>query len=223
VSAWRDGHEIVLQVRDNGVGIRAELLPKIFDLFVQGPRSSDRAEGGLGLGLTLVRNLVQMHGGSVVAMSDGPGQGSTFVVRLPALAVQSTTEPVTGPPPRLPASASPRKVLIVDDNIDAAALLAELCETVGHEVKTAHDGPEALRALEGFAPDVAVLDIGLPVMDGYELARRVREQLGERCRLVALTGYGQEHDRSRSEEAGFEAHLVKPVDPSRVLALVDGT
>jgi PAS domain S-box-containing protein len=223
LSAWRDGHEIVLQVKDDGVGIRAELLPKIFELFVQGPRSSDRSGGGLGIGLTLVRNLVHMHGGSVVAMSDGPGQGSTFVVRLPAIAVQSATEPATVSAPQLPSPTTPRKVLIVDDNVDAAALLAELCEAVGHEVKTAHDGPAALRALEGFSPDVAVLDIGLPVMDGYELARRVREQLGERCRLVALTGYGQEHDRVRSEQAGFEAHLVKPVDPSRVLALVDGT
>jgi CheY-like chemotaxis protein len=118
-------------------------------------------------------------------------------------------------------TATPRRVLVVDDNIDAASLLAELCETMGHEVKTAHDGPQALAAIESFTPEVAVLDIGLPVMDGYELAKRIREKLGASCRLVALTGYGQEHDRRRSAESGFAAHLVKPVDPMRVLDLID--
>jgi PAS domain S-box-containing protein len=219
ISAWRDGHEVVLQVKDNGVGIPADLLPRIFDVFVQGPRSSDRSQGGLGIGLGLVRSLVQMHGGSVAALSDGPGQGSAFVVRLPGTRMAEVE--TSAPAPAIVRSATPRRVLVVDDNVDAAALLAELCSTMGHEVRVAHDGPQALAALHDFTPEIAVVDIGLPVIDGYELARRMRDQLGPSCRLIALTGYGQEHDRRRSAEAGFEAHLVKPVDPMRVLRLVD--
>ena len=221
LSAWRDGHEIVLQVKDNGMGIRPELLPKMFDLFIQGARSADRAEGGLGIGLTLVRSLVHMHGGTVVALSEGPGKGSAFVVRLPAAASQTANEAAASSAPKLTKVAHPRRVLVVDDNVDAATLLADLCETMGHEVKVAHDGPQALQVLDGFAPEFAVLDIGLPVMDGYELARRMRDQLGPACRLIALTGYGQEHDRQRSHDAGFEAHLVKPIDPMRVLGIIE--
>ena len=223
VRAWRDGHEVVVQVKDNGMGVKPELLPKLFDLFVQGPRSADRAEGGLGIGLTLVRSLVQMHGGTVVALSDGPGKGSAFVVRLPAAPpeVLAAVEDEKAKQVAPAKSVTPRRVLVVDDNVDAASLLSELCETMGHDVKMAHDGPQALAALDGFSPDIAVLDIGLPVMDGYELAKRIREKLGPSCRLVALTGYGQEHDRRRSAESGFAAHLVKPVDPKRVLDLID--
>jgi CheY-like chemotaxis protein/two-component sensor histidine kinase len=221
VSAWRDGHEVVVQVKDNGVGIGPDLLPRMFDLFVQGPRSADRSKGGLGIGLTLVRSLVQMHNGSVVALSDGPGQGSAFVIRLPAAVPRPRVDPPASAQARVTPSAVSRRVLVVDDNIDAAVLLAELCGTVGHDVRVAHDGAQALQAIQGFAPEIAVLDIGLPVMDGYELARRMREKLGASCRLVALTGYGQEHDKQRSAEAGFSDHLVKPVDPSRVLALID--
>jgi PAS domain S-box-containing protein len=220
VRAWRDGHEAVLQVKDNGVGIHPSLLPRIFDLFVQGPRTSDRAEGGLGIGLTVVRSVAQLHGGSVVALSDGPGRGSAFVVRLPTSTLEATREP---PPAPLATAAAPRRVLVVDDNVDAASLLGELCTTMGHEVRVAHDGPQALAALDGFSPEVAILDIGLPVMDGYELAARIRERLDHGCRLIALTGYGQEHDRRRSEDSGFAAHLVKPVDPRRVLAIIDET
>jgi PAS domain S-box-containing protein len=220
VAAWRDGHEVVLQVKDNGVGIRAELLPRMFDLFVQGPRAADRSQGGLGIGLTLVRSLVQMHGGTVVALSDGPGQGSAFVMRLPG-AAPPPAEATDSKVAKIAKASAPRRVLVVDDNVDAASLLAELCTMMGHEVKVAHDGPQALALLEDFSPEVAVLDIGLPVMDGYELAKRMREKMGPSCRLVALTGYGQEHDRRRSEEAGFAAHLVKPVDPQRVLSLID--
>ena len=221
LSAWRDGHEVVIQVKDNGIGIRQDLLPKVFDLFVQGPRSIDRGEGGLGIGLTLVKNIAQMHGGSVVALSDGVGKGSAFVVRLPAATTKAATDPMP-PQPAIDKVATPRRVLVVDDNADAALLLAELCEIVGHEVKVAYDGPQALKLLdEGFQPEVAVLDIGLPVMDGYDLATRVREKLGASCRLFALTGYGQEHDKRRSIAVGFEAHLVKPVDPSRVLGLIE--
>jgi PAS domain S-box-containing protein len=221
LTAWRDGQEVVLQVKDNGVGIPPELLPRIFDLFVQGPRSPDRAEGGLGIGLTLVRSLVQIHGGTVVALSDGPGKGSTFVVRLPADTSQGVGEAPTANAPQDVRASRPRRVLIVDDNVDAAEPLAELLEAVGHQVTVAHDGAQALAKLTAFRPEVAILDIGLPVMDGYELAARIGERLGSSCRLIALTGYGQEHDRQRSHEAGFEAHLVKPVDPRRLFALID--
>jgi CheY-like chemotaxis protein len=219
LAAWRDGHEVVIQVKDSGAGIAAELLPHVFDLFVQGPRDADRAQGGLGLGLTLVRSLVQLHGGTVVALSDGLGKGSAFVVRLPSGGDgPGDTQPGLGRAPRK--AASPRRILLVDDNADAASLMAELFLTLGHEVVVAHDGPQALAALAGFTPEVAVLDIGLPVMDGYELARRIREIVGPDCRLIALTGYGQEHDFRRSEAAGFAEHLVKPVDPQRVLRAV---
>jgi CheY-like chemotaxis protein len=222
LSAWRDGHEVVLQVKDNGIGIREDLLPKVFDLFVQGPRSIDRGEGGLGIGLTLVKNLVQMHGGTVMALSEGAGKGSAFVVRLPAASATATAPTPAQRLAKIDHVSTPRRVLVVDDNVDAASLLAELCETMGHEVQVAHDGPQALTILDqGFQPEVAVLDIGLPVMDGYDLATRVRAKLGPHCRLFALTGYGQEHDKQRSREAGFEAHLIKPVDPSRVLGLID--
>ena len=224
LGAWRDGHEIVIQVKDSGIGIREDLLPKVFELFVQAPRSVDRSEGGLGIGLTLVQSLVQMHGGTVVALSDGLGRGSAFVVRLPAATGQTEAETASVAEENVKRAPVPRRVLVVDDNADAAMLLAELCGMMGHEVKVAHDGPQALRALEdGFRPEIAVLDIGLPVMDGYELGQRVRDRLGSKCRLFALTGYGQQHDKQRSREAGFEAHLVKPVDPSRILGLIDGT
>jgi PAS domain S-box-containing protein len=218
LSAWRDGHEVVLRVEDNGSGIVPELLPRLFDLFVQGLRSADRSQGGLGIGLSLVRSLVQLHGGTVVALSDGPGHGSTFVMRVPAAAEFERAACRQDQP--LPVTALPRRVLVVDDNVDAATMLGELCETVGHKVKVAFDGPQALMAIDGFAPEIAILDIGLPVMDGYELAKQMRKRLGAACRLVALTGYGQEHDRRRSGAAGFDAHLVKPIEPAHLLELI---
>jgi PAS domain S-box-containing protein len=218
IGAWRDGHELVIQVKDNGMGIRPELLAVMFDLFTQGPRTIDRAEGGLGIGLTLVRTLVEMHKGTVVALSDGPGKGSAFVVRLPA---GSALAVVTKASRRKAQPHTPRRVLVVDDNVDAAELLAELCEEMGHEVKVAYDGPRALSVLESFTPEIAILDIGLPAMNGYELAKQVRAKLGPACRLIALTGYGQEHDRQRSLEAGFEAHLVKPIDEARLSELME--
>jgi CheY-like chemotaxis protein len=211
----------VVSVKDNGEGIEPQLLAQVFDLFVQGTRSADRRQGGLGIGLTLVRNLVQLHGGRVIARSEGPGRGSEFVVHLPALPPGDTARPPErqrGPERTL--SASPRRVLVVDDNVDAAELLADLVRAAGHEVELAHDGPQALRALDTFRPDVGILDIGLPVMDGYELAARLRERLP--VRLAALTGYGQDHDRARSQAAGFEAHFVKPVAPDQLLAYIDG-
>ena len=211
VTARAEAGDVVVRVRDRGIGISAELLPRVFDLFVQGPRRVDRPDGGLGLGLTLVRSLVALHGGSVEAHSDGPGRGSEFVVRLPS-AVGAVVSAKSAPPPA-PAMAASGRVLIVDDNVDAAELLAEVLALRGYETALAHDGPAALVEARRFAPDVALLDIGLPVMDGYELAAHLRETLGAAApRLVAVTGYGQQHDRDRSRAAGFATHLVKPVD-----------
>ena len=220
LSAAREGDELVVSVRDNGNGIRKELLPRVFELFVQGDRSIERAEGGLGIGLTLVRTFVAMHGGSVSASSEGPGKGSEFVIRLPALPVL----PVPAAPPSKPAApgsaARGRRVLVVDDNEDAADMLAEALLAEGHEVQVAHDAAEALSMAFAFAPEVAVLDLGLPVMDGYELAARMRAD-GRAPRLIAVTGYGQETDRERSRAAGFERHLVKPIELSELLAALE--
>jgi CheY-like chemotaxis protein len=197
-------------------------LPRRCDLFVQGPRTADRSEGGRGIGLTLVRSLVQMHGGTVVALSDGPGKGSAFVVRLPAATTETSDDAPAPTAPKLAQATRSRRVLVVDDNVDAASLLAELCQMMGHEVKVAHDGPQALTTLESFAPEIAVLDIGLPVMDGYTLGRELRTRMGAQTPiLIALTGYGQDEDRRRSETAGFRLHLVKPVDAENLTVLVD--
>ena len=230
VSARREpgqsaGGDIVIRVKDNGSGIAPDLLPRIFDLFIQGHRSSDRAQGGLGLGLALVKNLVALHGGSVVALSGGPGKGSEFVIRLPpASAVQASASP-RSEHDRSPSQsmAQGRRVLIVDDNNDAADSLADLLRDVGHEVEVAYSPVAALKVVETFRPQVAVLDIGLPVMDGYELAARLRSNPATAdCLLIALTGYGQSHDRIRSEEGGFQYHLVKPVDIAQLFRIVAG-
>ena len=220
VRADRDEGAVVVSIQDNGIGIRPDLLPQVFDLFVQGQRRVERAQGGLGLGLSLVKSLVTMHGGRVAAHSDGPGAGSRFEVRLPLarpLEGQVPTEVRTAP---RPASRQVGRVLVVDDNPDAADLLAEALEACGYQVAVSHDGPGALLAAREFQPEVGVLDIGLPVMDGYELARRLREQMPG-VRLVALTGYGQDADRRRSHEAGFAAHLVKPVDLTALVACIE--
>ena len=220
VRAAREGDEVVVSVTDDGVGIPAHLVPHVFDLFVQGERAPDRREGGLGVGLTIVRSLVEMHGGRVSAASGGPGQGSVFTVRLPAesgaAAAPSAAHAAT------PASAIAQRVLVVDDNVDVAELVAEVLRGEGHTVHVAHDGAAALRAAEEHRPDVALVDIGLPVMDGYQLAANLRARLGAACpRLIAVTGYGQPRDRARSAEAGFDRHLVKPVDVDRLLALMN--
>jgi PAS domain S-box-containing protein len=217
--ASEDG-QAVLRVRDSGAGIDAELLPRVFDLFVQGRRSIDRADGGLGLGLTIVRSLVELHGGAVTASSAGPGQGSEFVVCLPlAAAGAGVAVDVVAVTPALRGSAC--RVLIVDDNRDAAELLAEVLDDAGHVTRIAFDGPGALRTAAEFRPQLALLDIGLPVMDGFELARRMRELPGlERVALVALTGYGQPADRERSRVAGFDMHLTKPVEVPELEAVV---
>jgi len=220
--ARRDSKDVVISVRDNGRGIAPHMLGRVFDLFVQGDRGVDRAEGGLGIGLALVKSLVHLHGGCVSALSDGVGLGSEFIVRLPLDTSDAEAAPRKSFEPLVAAEGGAR-VLLVDDNADAVETLALALGAQGHEVRVAHDPATALRIVEGFRPDVAVLDIGLPVMDGYELAMCLRQQLdGHACRLFALTGYSQEGDRKRSVEAGFELHLVKPVDVDRLLSLVSG-
>jgi len=207
---------VVVEVRDDGMGITAELLPRLFEPFVQGPRASDRAPGGLGLGLGLVRALAELHGGSVEARSAGPRQGSTFTVQLPAAARAESASPV--PAVTAPRKSARRRILVVDDNEDARVLLADVLAELGHEVKSAADGPEALELVRSFTPEIAILDIGLPVMDGYELAVRLRETTdGSRVRLLALSGYGHAADQARSKAAGFDRHLVKPVELRRLL------
>jgi signal transduction histidine kinase/CheY-like chemotaxis protein len=212
LTASREDGAAVLSVRDTGIGISADLLPHVFDLFTQGERALDRAQGGLGIGLTLVRSLVELHGGSVQAFSEGPGQGSEFVVRLP-LAAEATAQadvPAGTDGGSIPPSA--RRILIVEDNRDAAQSLALLLRLQGHEVQVVHDGLAALAVAGTFCPQVALLDIGLPGMSGYEVARQLRQQpAAAEMLLVALTGYCHDEDRRRSQEAGFNAHLVKPV------------
>ena len=215
------GGEVEISVKDNGIGISPALLPQLFDLFVQGPQTPDRAEGGLGLGLTLVRRLVDLHDGTVEARSDGLGKGSEFLVRLPlALPVDGQPEQSFSAGPV--ATMSPGlRVLVVDDNADAAELMADLLALDGHDVRAVRDAAAALALLPSFKPQVALLDIGLPVMDGYELATRIRALYpssveGAPLRLVAVTGYGQDSDRQRAFEAGFDEHLVKPLDVDRL-------
>ena len=209
---------LLVSIRDTGIGIPATLLPRVFDLFVQGARGLDRAQGGLGLGLTLVRHLTERHGGTVSAHSDGPGSGSEFVVRLPAGA-----EPALPPSTIAPIAAAPpaARVLVVDDNVDATEMLAEMLRAMGHSVAIAHDGAQALVLAAQLQPSTALLDIGLPTMNGHELAQRLRRLPGlERIRLVALSGYGQAEDQRRSLEAGFDVHLVKPATLSSILAAI---
>jgi CheY-like chemotaxis protein/anti-sigma regulatory factor (Ser/Thr protein kinase) len=201
--------QVAIRVQDNGTGISADLLPHLFDLFVQSQRTLDRSQGGLGIGLSVVKRLIEMHHGSVEAASQGIGKGSTFTMRLPRIA-----------PPELPSavqSTAPtkaRRILVVDDNVDAADTLAMLLELDGHEVHAVYGAAEALEAATRIKPDILFLDIGLPGMDGYEVARqlRARNDLGA-LRIIALTGYGQPEDRRRSIAAGFNDHLVKPVTP----------
>jgi PAS domain S-box-containing protein len=216
VEAHRDGGELVLTVKDTGIGISRDLLPHVFDMFTQERQAADRSRGGLGLGLTIVRNLVELHGGSVRAESEGLGRGSVFTVRLPVAAEEPAA--IELPSSNELVARASKRILLVDDNEDALELLAEVLRDAGHVVTTAKDGPTALEAVKTFHADVAILDIGLPVMDGYELAGRLRAELGEATpRLIALTGYGQESDRRRARQAGFAEHLTKPIDGSRLL------
>jgi len=226
VRTTRDGDSATLSVRDDGAGIPADMLESVFDLFVQSSRTLDRAAGGLGVGLSLVRSLVDMHGGSVSARSDGEGKGSEFVVRLPlASASPAPAQPQDSPDETgtsrtcvVPKGAT---VMIVEDNADSREMLCELLELEGFKCHPAENGAAALALLEHLRPDVAILDVGLPEIDGFELARRIRArpELARVC-LIALTGYGQPSDREVGREAGFDAHLVKPVRVERLVELL---
>jgi signal transduction histidine kinase/ActR/RegA family two-component response regulator len=220
VRAQADRERIVVDVIDQGMGISPDLLPRLFDLFVQGERALDRSQGGLGIGLTIARSLCELHGGTIAAASAGPGQGSTFTVTLPRAARAEPRPPAPAAPPA--ATSQPgKRVLVVDDNVDAAQMLHELLAQLGHEAAVAHDGAAALLVAGAFQPDVAVLDIGLPAMDGYELARRLRAQRGASAlRLIAVTGYGQDADRMRAQAAGFDHHLIKPIAADALVALL---
>lgn len=222
VHAAREGDDVVLRVRDNGVGIDPALLPNVFDMFVQGERGSDRSQGGLGLGLSLVQSFTTLHGGTVSAHSDGPGRGSEFTVRLPSStpAAQPAHPTSRGAAFRL-ADSRRKRVLVVDDNRDGAQMISMILARAGHEVQVANHPTQALSLADAFRPQLAILDIGLPVMDGYSLGRELRARVTPAPILVALTGYGQNQDRRRSEQAGFKLHLVKPVSAQMLVHLMD--
>jgi PAS domain S-box-containing protein len=219
INAKREGEQAVITVRDTGLGIPTDMLSSIFDMFSQVSRSPEHAPTGLGIGLTLVRRLVEMHGGTIEASSDGPGRGSEFVVRLPALA--SPVEQAPAPATTNESLGRRLRILVVDDNADAAESLAMLLQMTGHETYLAHDGVEALALAEQMRPQVVLLDIGLPKMSGHDVAQRIRsEPWGQEIVLVALTGWGQQQDRRRSQEAGFDHHLVKPVDVDTLMRVL---
>jgi PAS domain S-box-containing protein len=214
-----DGTTARLTVKDSGAGIAPEMLQRVFDLFFQGGRTLDRAEGGLGIGLTLVRRLVELHGGRIEASSDGPGRGSTFAIELPQITPAEPSSIPRGDDQRF----GRRRILLVEDNQDSREMLKYLLELAGHEVHEASSGPAGLDAILRLRPDVALVDLGLPGFDGFELARRVRTSAeGAGVRLVALTGYGLPEDQRRSREAGFDTHLVKPADPTRLATVIAG-
>lgn len=221
LTADREGSDAIVSVRDNGIGIPGDMLPRIFDMFTQVDRSLEQSQGGLGIGLTLVRRLVDLHDGTIEARSDGPDQGSEFVVRLPLIP----------PPLELPpandglrvAALSGSRILVVDDNKDSADSLGMLLRLKANEIRTAYDGMEAVKVAETFRPELVLLDIGLPKLNGYDVARRIRQQpWGRDVILVALTGWGQDEDRRRSQEAGFNFHIVKPVELSALEKLLAG-
>ena len=220
LTAVGEGSEVVVSVRDSGVGMEAHQLPTVFDLFTQIDHSLERAQGGLGIGLTLVKRLVELHGGTVQAQSEGKGRGSEFVVRLPILSreVSRLEEGLASEPAEVSAG---RRVLVVDDNEDGAETLGELLALSGHQIGTAYNGQAAIDLLPSFQPEFVLLDIGMPGLNGYEVCRRIRERPGgEQIVMVALTGWAQAADRLRSKEAGFDHHLAKPVDPRQLLELL---
>jgi PAS domain S-box-containing protein len=222
VTAERAGGSVVLRVRDNGIGIDPELLPSLFDMFVHGERGPDRAGGGLGLGLSLVRMLTMLHGGMVSAESDGVGHGSVFTLQLPAAVPCTRSKEGRTRPAHAAGAARGKRVLVVDDNRDGAEMISAVLEDAGHEVRIATDPLQALTLATAFQPELAIVDIGLPVMDGYMLARELRRQLGDATPiLIALTGYGQDKDKRKSDEAGFSVHLVKPIDAQPLIKLLD--
>jgi CheY-like chemotaxis protein len=221
LTAGRQGGEAVVSVRDTGIGIAADYLPHLFEMFSQAAPAQERSQGGLGVGLALVRGLVELHGGTIEARSGGPGLGSEFTVRLPV--AERLAQVAQGPSGDgekcrcLPKC----RILVVDDNRDAADSLAVLLRLLGHDLHTAHDGLEAVQAAATFRPDVVLLDIGMPKMSGYEAARSIRRQpWGKGMALVAVTGWGQEEDKRRAAEAGFDHHLTKPVEPAALERLL---
>lgn len=213
------GDVVELRVKDRGIGITPAMLSEVFILFAQGERAPDLAQGGLGIGLSLVKNLVEMHGGSVRAVSEGAGRGSEFIVTLPCIPDHSGTAPAVAETP-VAVAAPMRRILVVDDNEDAADSLALLLRMKGHEVSVAHDGPRAVELAASERPSVMLLDIGLPGMDGYDVCRTIRSQGLHDVRIIAMTGYGQERDRARAMEAGFDTHTVKPVDIAELTKLI---
>jgi PAS domain S-box-containing protein len=217
LTVYREQSDAVLRVADQGAGMSADLLPCVFDLFVQGDRNLDRRPGGLGVGLSLVRRLVELHGGRVDAASEGPGRGSIFTVRLPAL-VDAPRPP--SEPSGAPAGTPRRRILVVEDNHDNREMMRILLETSGHEVHDAGDGVSGVELAVQLEPDTVLIDIGLPGIDGYEVARQIRSKVGDRSRLIALSGYGQQKDREQAFGAGFDDHLLKPVDPARLVAVL---
>jgi len=220
LTGTRDDRDVTLCVVDNGIGIDAESLPKIFEMFSQAGRALDRPSLGLGIGLALARALVDLHGGSLTARSDGPGTGAELTVRLPVHEVA----PVAAVPADVPAASrtvSASRILVVDDHVDAADALAFLLRAAGHAVETAHDGLEALDMAAVFRPEIVLLDLGMPKLDGYAAARKIREQAWAKdVVLIALTGWGQPRDRQRTAKAGFNAHLVKPVGMEELLGMI---
>ena len=220
ITAHSEDGWAVVSVRDTGAGIPREMLPSVFELFTQIDRHADRAQGGLGIGLTLVKSLVEMHGGTVQANSAGLGKGSEFVVRLPLVPDRHTAD-FSAAPEISSSLLKPRRVLVVDDNRDAAESMGILLKLLGADVHVAYGGAEALEALPAYRPDVVILDIGMPGMDGYEVARRIRQQPEfQKVTLIALTGWGQDEDRRRSHTAGFDYHLIKPADIDALQALL---
>ncbi|HEY3486654.1 MAG TPA: ATP-binding protein, partial [Gammaproteobacteria bacterium] len=218
LTARQEKNWVIVSVRDTGVGIAPDMQPYIFDMFTQVNRNG-RSQGGLGIGLTLARSMVEMHGGSIEARSEGAGRGSEFIVRLPLTPGLSSN--VEKQRPDLPDAPSPRSILVVDDNHDAADSLRLLLQFLGNKVYVAHDGPSALHAVEIYRPSVVLLDLGMPGMDGYEVARRIRQQSQfNNITLIALTGWGQEEDRQRTQAEGFNQHLIKPVDINTLQALL---
>jgi CheY-like chemotaxis protein/anti-sigma regulatory factor (Ser/Thr protein kinase) len=222
LTAERQGSDVVVSVKDTGIGIPADQLPRIFRMFTQVEQSVEKSQGGLGIGLTLVKRLVEMHGGSIEARSDGPGRGSEFVVRLPVV-VEASGPQVSDQPGETAVPKSSLRILIVDDNRDGADSLSMMLRIMGNDPRTAYDGEEGVAVARDFRPEVVLLDIGLPRLDGYEACRRIREEAwGKGVVLIAVTGWGQEEDRRRSHEAGFDHHLVKPVDPQELMKLLAG-